>query len=145
MEPEHTEYPAWTMEGEENTVVIEHLDGDPVRYRIVAERPGKTKVLQPWTDIAELNIIPQDRTTSDLADLIIDRHDLIGEGRHKADSYAQRVGELVGKGLSANEANIYAKVEAHQKTADIANELGISQQALSEALRQARIKMAGKE
>jgi DNA-binding CsgD family transcriptional regulator len=145
MKPEESKYPAWNMDGDELSVVIEALDGDPVRFRIVRERKGRKKMIQPWTDVAELNIIPQDRTPSSLADLVIDRYDLIGEDRHNIDAIALHVRKLVGKGLSKNEATVFAKVTAHHKVREIADELGISQQSVSDALRQARDKLGGKE
>jgi hypothetical protein len=145
MKPEESSYPAWNMDGDELTVVIEALDGDPVKFRIVRERKGRKKAIQPWTEVAELNIIPKDRTAASLAELIIDRYDLIGESRHSSVAISRRVGELVGRGLSRNEATVYAKVEAHHRVRDIAEELGISQQSLSDVLRQARIKVGGKE
>jgi DNA-binding CsgD family transcriptional regulator len=144
MKPAEITYPAWNMDGDELAVAIETLDGDPVRFRIFKERKGRRKTMQPWTDIAELNIIPQDRTPSSLADLVIDRYDLIGEGRHNTDAIALHVRKLMGKGLSKNEATVYAKVEAHHKVRDIAEELGISQQSVSDVLRQARGKLGGK-
>lgn len=143
MKPEESIYPAWNMDGDELAVVIETIDGDPVRFRIIKERKGKRKTIQRWTDVAELNIIPQDRTTSSLADLVIDRYDLIGEDRHNADAIALQVRKLLGKGLSKNEATVYAKVAAHHKVRDIAEDLGISQQAVADVLRQARSKLGG--
>jgi DNA-binding CsgD family transcriptional regulator len=143
MKPEESIYPAWNMDGEELAVVIETLQGDPVRFRIVRERKGRRKMLQPWTDVAELNIIPQDRTSASLADLVIDRYDLIGEDRHNTDAIGLQVRRLQGKGLSKNEATVYAKVEAHHRVRDIADELGISQQSVADVLREARNKLGG--
>jgi DNA-binding CsgD family transcriptional regulator len=145
MKPEESIYPAWNMDGDELAVAIEAIGGDPVRFRIYRERKGRKKMMRPWTDVAELNIIPQDRTPSSLAELIIDRYDLIGEDQHNSDAIAVNVRKLVGKGLSKNEATVYAKVEAHHKVRDIAEQLGISQQAVSNVIRQARGKLGEKE
>jgi len=144
MEKQKSTYPAWTMDGKQNTVVIETIDDYPVRYRIIKERPGKVKVLHPWTEVAELGLVPDGLATSALADLIIDRYDLISEDLHKTDAQSIRLTELIGKGLSPNEADVYARVEAQQKIGGIAQDLGTSQQDVSDALRRARVKMAGK-
>lgn len=51
---------------------------------------------------------------------------------------------LIHQGLSPQEAHVLTAVDGGERPSDVAKRLGVSRQAVSDALRRGKIKMAGK-